>query len=335
MVRAFERAGMPVKLVLHQEGHKTLEGRLFNGELWDEIMNQWLSHYLYNVDNGIENMAAVTVQSNIDGSFRTYGSWREFKLLAPQASNLDGHDYSFVDSAPMAPFFHDMYGVVELDDDMMGSQDEFYAILESPMAARYMLDVPEGTTIYGVPQVRVRLATDQTDFDGLMITAVLVDVADDFSGFNAFRSWNAMEYDTSESYEIGGGHEDGVIMKPLQGEVGSKSFSYGWTDLKNPGCGYESSDYVLQAEAMNPGEFYDYTFYMIPTVYTVAPGHRLMLVITAWDPFRAFLDEDFRLDPDNPPVYSDFTYSFMIDNTSLEVLLPVAATAAVDSVELL
>jgi len=68
MMRAFEQAGKPAKLVLHQEGHVMLESRMVNGELWDETVNKWFSHYLYDVDNGIENMAEVTVQSNLDGS---------------------------------------------------------------------------------------------------------------------------------------------------------------------------------------------------------------------------------------------------------------------------
>jgi len=63
---------------------------------------------------------------------------------------------------------------------------------------------------------------------------------------------------------------------------------------------------------------------MLPTAYTVAPGHRLQLVIAAWDPYRAFLDEDYELDPTLPSEYSNFNYSFVIDNTSLHVIAPVA-----------
>jgi hypothetical protein len=63
---------------------------------------------------------------------------------------------------------------------------------------------------------------------------------------------------------------------------------------------------------------------MLPTAYTVAPGHCLQLVITAWDPYRTFLDEDFELDPTLSTEYSNFNYSFVIDNASLQVLLPVA-----------
>ncbi len=47
MVEAFQKAGKAVKLVLHQGGHMTLSGYSINGMAWDELMNLWLSHYLY------------------------------------------------------------------------------------------------------------------------------------------------------------------------------------------------------------------------------------------------------------------------------------------------
>ena len=69
MMQAFQKAGMPAKIVLHQDGHNNLDGKIVNGALWQETMNKWLSHYLYGVENGIENMPVVSVQSNVDGSF--------------------------------------------------------------------------------------------------------------------------------------------------------------------------------------------------------------------------------------------------------------------------
>lgn len=38
----------------------------------------------------------------------------------------------------------------------------------------------------------------------------------------------------------------------------------------------------------------------------------------------AILDQDGELDPTLPTEYSNFNYSFVIDNASLQVLLPVA-----------
>ena len=51
------------------------------------------------------------------------------------------------------------------------------------------------------------------------------------------------------------------------------------------------------------------------------PGHHLHLVLTTWDPYRAFLDESFEnLNFDRTIEYE---YSYVIDNTSLQVLMPV------------
>ena len=76
MMQAFARAGKTAKLVLHQDGHNYLDGKFVNGELWEELVNKWLSHYLYGVDNGIENTPTVSVQSNLDGQYRNYDAWR-------------------------------------------------------------------------------------------------------------------------------------------------------------------------------------------------------------------------------------------------------------------
>lgn len=62
-------------------------------------------------------------------------------------------------------------------------------------------------------------------------------------------------------------------------------------------------------------KYYDYTFYMQPTVYTVQKGHRLKLILMTWDPYRAFLDEDFLLNTEEPGQVSKYDYSYTIDNT--------------------
>ena len=94
MVRAFARAGQPYKLVLHQDGHNILDGIMVNGELWQQIMNKWLSHYLYDVDNGIENMPTVSVQSNVDGSFKTYDTWGDFVY---DTFELDNDEIAYIE----------------------------------------------------------------------------------------------------------------------------------------------------------------------------------------------------------------------------------------------
>ena len=324
MMQAFAKAGMPAKLVLHQDGHNLLDGIMVNNMLWEELVNRWLSHYLYGVENGAENMPAVTVQSNLDGSFSTWDSWREFSYTeCPINAEEQTTAVTTENLAEYATRF-----LSGKDPDLTGlkGQELYYLTLEAPFAGVYEISVPEGTTICGVPEIHTRISTEVTDKDGLMITAVLMDIADEAEPFKAYMTKDRLDatlpvksYDT---YDIGGGVGERNIKRYVQSTTPGKCITYGWTDLCNPGLGYDSSEY-WQSQELQEGKLYDYTFYMLPTVYTLAPGHHLLLVITSWDPYRAFLDEDFMVDPTMPSVYSEYNYSFIIDNDSLCALIPV------------
>ena len=325
MMQAFAKAGMPAKIVLHQDGHNYLYGKLVNGELWQNIVNKWLSHYLYDVDNGIEDWPAVSVQSNLDGQYSFYDSWRSFSYQELPA-------YAETDSTAVTTEGLAAYSIEFLEGDNpdlqgLKGQEIYYATLDAPFAGVYPLDIPEGTTILGVPEVHVKLSTEVTDLDGLMVTAVLVDYREDGSPFKAYMTKDRLSATlpvrTVGSFERGGGLEEGEILEFVQSSTPSKCVTFGWTDLCNPGLGCDSSDYVRTTD-LEAGVAYEYTFYLLPTAYTVAPGHQLQLVITAWDPYRAFLDEDYILDPSLPTEYSEYNYSFVIDNSSLQVLVPVA-----------
>ena len=106
MARSFAKAGQEFKLVLHQDGHNILNGVIVNGELWQEIMNKWLSHYLYDVDNGIENMPTVSVQSNLDGSFKNYDTWADFTYDTFDYNKVSNpEDISHVDTTGIAAYY--------------------------------------------------------------------------------------------------------------------------------------------------------------------------------------------------------------------------------------
>ena len=325
MIQAFAKAGMPAKLVLHQDGHNTLDGKMVNGELWQELMNKWLSHWLYGVDNGIENMPAVSVQSNLDGSYISYDAWRGF--ASREMPSLAATLTTAVNTEGLAAYATDFLNGESPELAGLKGQELYYATLEEPYAGVYQLDIPAGTTIIGVSEVHVKMSTPVTDKDGLMVTAVLVDYKEDGTPFKAYmtkdRLSKKLPVRTVDSFEPGGGLEESDILEFVQSSTPSKCVTFGWTDLCNPGRGYDSSEYGSSAD-LEAGRFYDYTFYMLPTAYTVAPDHRLQLVITAWDPYRAFLDEDYELDPTLPSAFSNFNYSFVIDNASLHFTVPVA-----------
>ncbi len=325
MMQAFSKSGQTAKLVLHQGAHISLNGINVNGTLWEEILNKWLCHYLYDVQNGIENMAQVSVQSNVDSSWKTYDKWRDFSYEQVKATPVSEEQQTTLSSAGVAEYSSEVMGNPK-DKSRANSDQAYYISLDSQKAARYTLDVPEGRTIFGVPEVRVKLSTQDADKDGLMVTAVLVDTKDDASDFDAFTSSEPLCETIPDKkvgkLAIGGGVPDGALREFTKLPTNAKVVSYGWTDLKNPGCGSDPKEYVTQTEGLENGAPYDYTFYMLPTAYTLEPGHSLSLVLTTWDPYRAFLDEDYKVNPQRDARYSYYTYGYTINNDSLEVRLP-------------
>lgn len=122
----------------------------------------------------------------------------------------------------------------------------------------------------------------------------------------------------------GDGYDENMpILHLVQKDGRTHLVTAAWTDLQNPGVGSNPSDYVFQETGLEAGVYKDYTFYMMPTVYTLAEGHHLELCLLTWDPYRAFLDENESPEPAEGPKLADYNYSFDIDLDSLKVQLPV------------
>ena len=315
MARAFARAGQTFKLVLHLDGHDKLnDGLLVNDTVWLEIMNKWLSHYLYDVDNGIENMPTVSVQSNVDGSFRTYDTWGEFEYdTFAYNREINPDDVSHIDTAGIS----EAYGAYSTATDDFGRpfpQDGYYGALPVGAAAQYVYEVPENYTCYGIPEVRLQMSTRDVERDGLVVTALLIDTIDWETSFEAYvtksRLGDTLPKKTIYTMIAGEGIPNTNVIEYVRSDTTAKLVTFGYTDLKNPGGGYDGADYTRREEPMNAGEYYDYTIYLQPTSYTFAPGHRAILVITAYDPYISGTTE---LSED---------YSFNIDNESLEFRFP-------------
>ena len=318
MAQAFQRAGQKCTLVFHQDGHNYLYSQMLNDSLWDEIMNEWLCHYLYGTENGIENLPAVIAQSNLDGTYQAYDSWRAFSYAqaeaeyeAPQTSLST---YGFMD------YVNEFTSTEAAEDGL----NQFYLTIPEENAAYYALEIPEGMTIYGVPKISFRASTTKAGFEGLMISAVLVDCIDGETEFPAYVTKRELDdilpVEEVGYYDVGGGYGTAAAKEFAMSSTPAKSITFGWTDLASPGGGEKSSDYK-ESTVLEAGKAYDYTFYMMPTVYTVAPGHRLVLVIYTWDPYtNAFLDDSSESDDEQAVEY--YNYDLTIDNASLVVEFP-------------
>ncbi len=319
--KAFKQAGQNTKLVLHQNGHDYLYSYLVGEELWLEIENKWLAHYLYDVDNGIENMPEITVQSNVDGSFHTYDSFGDQELKSFAVTDNTGS--KVVTSDGVKEFirsYHEDKGITTENMDM------YFLELPEGNSAVYDIAVPEDTTISGVPEVHVKLTRNTPGEDDFMVSAILLDVREDGEQFEAYmlrtEKSDLLPVHTIMQNDNGSNLESSDIYEYVKSLTPAKLFTFGWTDLFNPGCGPDPREYTKQ-EGLETGKEYDYTFYMLPTVYTIEKGHKLKLVLTTWDPYRKVLDDNGDYDSKLVDKLPDTNYSFTINNSAIDVRLPV------------
>jgi X-Pro dipeptidyl-peptidase len=289
-------------------------------------MNKWLSHYLYDVDNDIEDMPQVTVQSNVDGSFTTYDSWDDFEYESfDYDKEMNPEDVSHVDTTAIAASFT-KYD--EATDDLNREllRDDYYLSMPESTKAVYAFELPENYTFCGVPEVHLKMSTKDVNLDGMVITAALMDTIDGETEFKAYmtkgRLADTLPKKTLGVTEAGGGLRNIKVKEYVQSNTTSKLITYGHTDLQNYGGGYDGRDYTKHEEEMEAGKYYDYTIYLQPTSYTFEPGHKAVLVITGWDPYEAFLDEDYKNGVVTDSIDSRYTYSFNIDNSEFELRFP-------------
>ncbi len=271
MYKSYKEAGVPAKLLLHQNGHLTptypAGGTETNigDELYDDVLNKWFSHYLYGVKNGIEKMAEVTVQSNVDGEWVTYDSW---EAASSVVLTDDGEDATISTGSTR------WYSAA---NSILGSTEHNVA---------YSMDVTEDMTVEGSIAVHFTAAptVSATNKDNLKVSAYLYDVADEaFDVFNRSGSYlpNQIISTAAEGGAwMGGGLKNFDLVKYAMSKATYKQVEYGWMDLCNPYSGYDSASATRDLRVDPDGNtYYDYTLYLQPNLYTVKAGHKLVLVI--------------------------------------------------------
>jgi X-Pro dipeptidyl-peptidase len=321
MYNVFKKADKPVKMLLHQNGHGETQELAIDGEPWLETQNKWLAHYLYDVNNDIENMSELTVQSNLTGEFTRYDSFGEYQ--EGKVSAKKSGDVTEVSSAGIMEYTQEIAANGTLIDDM---KEDFFMGLSDKNAAVYDIEVPKGATISGTPEIHLKLSTNTVNLDKMMVTAVLIDSEKDGELFKAYLTKNKLHdrlpVKTVDEFDAGGGLDPFQLQEFVPSTTSAKCFSYGWTDLTNPGCGPDQAEYT-ETVKLESGKYYDYTIYMTPTIYTFEKDHQLKLVLMTWDPFRVTLDENFNIDMSLLQQRGDENYSYVIDNSSLDVRLPL------------
>ena len=332
MHTAFEQAGQTVKLILHQGPHITPTmanknyGILIDGKFYDDIVNEWISHYLYGVENGAERMPEVLAQTNYDQKkWETESAWETeytMKLTSKEESKT----------------------VIDTDWEKAGVSaenfDDVMALKSTNMAQRYVTDPFEkAVTVQGTVCLNLKAALKdgniETDFDpenrndvdtltmqlgnskvsGKMddveIAVLLCDVCDE-----EFDSIQTVDPERNivpvTTVKEGGIMNGGDLPAFDEAEFNTVHKKYrvitrAFADLCNPEAGY-APETAQNSIELKKGEYHDYSVYLNATRYTVEPGHRLAVVVATEDPVNCLIHK---------------TYSVEIDDNSVMVEVPV------------
>ena len=350
MYQAYQKAGVNVKLLLHQDAHLTPSypaGNLefyIDGESYNNVLNRWFSHYLCGVENGAENMAAVTAQSNVDASvWNTYDSRTTDESIA--LSNADDTGTTTINSDYATQGINrrnwqnaltagstDVSAMYTMDVDADTVIKGSVAVSFTASADNY--DAPEtssprGTVDHdnyvgeetnaldhdnyvgaastdGAVTVSLPDGADLIDRDALMVSAMLVDIAPEGTTFPAYNTQGSYvpKTLTAGGAWMGGGLNNYDYAELNATDVSYKIIARGWMDLCNPGAGYDSASAGTKV-ALKVGENHDYTIYLQPNLYTVKEGHKLALVIYTYEPGKANYSQDYQITLENASVSAE------------------------------
>lgn len=329
MLKSFQKAGQTVKAILHQGPHITPTmpnkgyGILIDGKFYDDIVNEWISHYLYGVKNQAEDMPAVLVQTNHDQrKWETSASWDT------------GHSMKLTSGSTGT-------AVIDTDWEAAGISaknfDDVMGTTSTNMGQRYVTrPFEKAVTIQGTVCLHLKAALKDGDaeadfhpenrndvdtltmklgaskisgrMDDVEIAVLLCDVCD--TEFDSIQTTdperNIIPVTTvKEGGIINGGdlpafNEAEFTTVHKKYRVITRAFA----DLCNPEAGYEPETAANSIE-LKKGEYHNYHIYLNATRYTVEPGHSLAIVIATEDPVNCLIHKTYSVEIDNSSIHAD------------------------------
>ena len=295
MLEAYKKAGIDPKVLLHQGNHiypsTRWSGTEVAGQAFNDLMNLWYSHYLYGIENGIENLPQVTAQDNLDPS-----KWHRFdKWDTDQA--ISGRIYSKREEVTVTG---DYYGT----GNNWTTRNQDAAFHSSEVAASYAATVDQDVTIKGHIPVHFSAAFVKGDKNHAHVSATLMDVSDeDFDVVKEEITYDKDGYSTrtleketidETGYWNGSNLETLPLKRYKTHKVKSVVIARGWMNLANPASRYDSASSSKSIDVKEK-EFHDYTMYLQPNLYTVKKGHRLVLSLHTYDPDYIYFADPYEV----------------------------------------
>ena len=285
MYQALKKAGVLTKMYLHQGDHiypaamSHNFGIQRNGQDYYDLLNEWFSHFLYNVDNKVESLPPVMVQDNNNVNHWTeYSSWESEHQLVLKANNKEKETVISSD-----------YASAKLDKE---NRFEKISRVSSKSNASYAAEVTEDVTIKGNIPVTFKAALEKGEGHNFQMYGVLMDVSD--KEFDAVVDGSANDTGVQGAFWQGGTLQNLDVKNFKTAPTKQKVIAKGWINLASPNSKYESSS---STEFIEPkvGEFHEYTMYLQPNVYKVEKGHRLVLVLNPYDLSDLSIEKEYQI----------------------------------------
>ena len=285
MYQALKKAGVLTKMYLHQGDHiypaamSHNFGIQRNGQDYYDLLNEWFSHFLYDVDNKVESLPPVMVQDNNNVNHWTeYSSWESEHQLVLKANNKEKETVISSD-----------YASAQLDKE---NRFEKISRVSSKSNASYAAEVSEDVTIKGNIPVTFKAALEKGEGHNFQMYGVLMDVSD--KEFDAVVDGSANDTGVQGAFWQGGTLQNLDVKNFKTAPTKQKVIAKGWINLASPNSKYESSSSTDYIEP-KVGEFHEYTMYLQPNVYKVEKGHRLVLVLNPYDLSDLSIEKEYQI----------------------------------------
>lgn len=341
MYKSFEKAGQTVKAIIHQGPHITPTmpnknyGILIDGKFYDDIVNEWISHYLYGIDNNAETMPTVLAQDNINQKkWETEHSWtteHTIKLeIAETGVTVIDTDWEKANIS--AENFDDI--VAQKSTNM--NKRYVTAPFKKPMTIQGTICVnlkaalkdgdvendfnPENRNDADILTMKLGSSAISGKMDDVEITVLLCDVCDE--KFDSIQTVDPERniipvVTVKENGIINGG--DLPAFNEVEFSTVHKNYrviTRAFADLCNPEAGYEPET-ATNSIKLKKGEYHNYHVYLNATRYTVEPGHRLAVVIATEDPVNCLIHKTYSIEIENASVNAEVPVTKVFENCTL------------------
>lgn len=341
MYKSFEKAGQTVKAIIHQGPHITPTmpnknyGILIDGKFYDDIVNEWISHYLYGIDNNAETMPTVLAQDNINQKkWETEHSWTTEHTIKLESAEtgVTVIDTDWEKANISAENFDDI--VAQKSINM--NKRYVTAPFKKPMTIQGTICVnlkaalkdgdvendfnPENRNDADILTMKLGSSAISGKMDDVEITVLLCDVCDE--KFDSIQTVDPERniipvVTVKENGIINGG--DLPAFNEVEFSTVHKNYrviTRAFADLCNPEAGYEPET-ATNSIKLKKGEYHNYHVYLNATRYTVEPGHRLAVVIATEDPVNCLIHKTYSIEIENASVNAEVPVTKVFENCTL------------------